>query len=130
MADLPKDMTFSNPRTEAMIEDWPFGSLRCRAKFWVERHPRRGMRVCRQTENKDRGWNKPKATSYAPSSVIVDGSDGRTYILSRSGYRWLHLMNGDMKYSHGMIPEDDPRFEATAALLAIVEQPAETGGAK
>ena len=78
--------TFSNPRTEAMIDNWPIGRQRCRCHFVVEtggKGRKGGQRVARTTENKTRtGWNKPKRTTYAQQFVIVGGDDGKTWLLS------------------------------------------------
>ena len=71
----------TNPRKEAMFDDWPFGNSRCRCKFYVET-TNRGQRVCRQTENKAKtGWNRPKKTTYSKQFVIVDGDDDKTYLV-------------------------------------------------
>ena len=114
---------FSNPRREAMIEDWPFGSMRCRARFVVEVDKKRGERVARYTENKTRtDWNKPKRTTYATRYVIVDGDDERTYLLSFSK-TWGHLVihQGDMKYTLAYLTAEDERFAELFRLIALSE---------
>jgi hypothetical protein len=118
-----KQLTFSNPRKEAMIEDWPIGRQRCRASFMVETHPTRGERVCRVTENKSRtGWNAPKRTTYGSKCVIVDGSDGRTYILDHSGdYGMITIRDGNMKHTKETVFADDT--ERFAELFLLVTDP-------
>jgi hypothetical protein len=49
--------------------------LRCKARYWIETHPKRGQRVMFQTTNpKVKGrevWNKVKASTYNPLRVLV-----------------------------------------------------------
>jgi hypothetical protein len=71
--------TFTNPRLEATFQDWPLGgSKRGPCTFVVEKHPKRGSRILRTTTG------KPKASTYSDLCAIVDGSDGRTYLLHYS----------------------------------------------
>ena len=70
-------ITFSNPRLHAEFNDWPSGRNRVRCVFTVERHPKRGYRFTRTTTG------KPKTDTYGGKCAIVDGSDGRTYLLQR-----------------------------------------------
>ena len=111
---------FSNPRREAMIDDWPIGRQRCRCWFQVER-TNRGERVARRTENKTRtGWNQPKRTTYGDRCAIVDGDDGRTWLLSyRNGAVCVWI--SDMQHTLCHVYADDPLF---AGLMALI------GGAK
>lgn len=74
-------LTFSNPRVLAEFADWPNGRNRVKCRFYVEHDLKRGFRVCRQTTDKNGQWCKPKMHTYASLSCIVDGSDGKTYIL-------------------------------------------------
>jgi hypothetical protein len=78
-------IVFSNPRLSAEFDDWPSGSVRVKCKFQVEQDPKRGWRVSRTTTDKHGTWCKPKVTTYGGPAVIVDGSDGRTYILQICG---------------------------------------------
>ena len=69
---------FSNPRKLAVIEDYPIGgSKRGRCTFEVESNGK-GERCLRTTSG------RPKADTYARAVVIVDGDNGRTYILKYS----------------------------------------------
>lgn len=118
-------MTYTNPRTEAVIDDWPIGRQRCRARFWVETDAKRGERVARTTENKTRtGSNKPKRTAYASRSVIVDGDDGRTYILQLGSH--IAVLCGDMQHSREIVFPDDERWPELVKLLGE-ERPAPSG---
>ena len=116
----PRFPTLSNPRGEAIIEDWPIGRQRCRARFTVERDPKRGQRVARETENKARtGWNAPKRSTYSTSAAIVDGFDGKTYFLTWSAeYGMITLHEGTMKYSTS-INESDPHWDEWLALVVL-----------
>ncbi len=69
-------VTFSNPRLVAEFTDWPSGGKRVPCRFAVEEHPSRGWRISRTTTG------KPKYTRYTGPACIVDGDDGRTYLLS------------------------------------------------
>ncbi len=112
-------MTYSNPRTEAIFTDWPFGrSLRCQCTFKVESTPR-GERVSRTTIDPRNGRvSAPKRTTYGRRMRIVDGDDGRTYILEAVHiYDWLQLWQSNLQYQHEMIRPDDPRFAEVQALL-------------
>ncbi len=110
---------FSNPRREVQVDDWPFGRHTCKARFVVESHPKRGERVSRVTENKTRtGWNKPKCTTYAPRQVILDGDDGRVYLLSATRYTpdMIVVTAGTMKYATYLRPGDALFAEALVCL--------------
>ncbi len=68
-------VTFSNPRNRAEINDYPLGgNKRGKCVFEVETN-KKGERCLRTTTG------KPKVDTYATSVIIVDGSDGQTYIL-------------------------------------------------
>ena len=71
-----------SPETAYVVDDYPYGfKLRCKARYWIETHPKRGQRVMFQTtnpkiENRE-VWNKVKASTYAPLYVLVlDDSNG------------------------------------------------------
>jgi hypothetical protein len=116
-------VTFSNPRTNAMIEDWPIGRQRCRARFEVEQKHGKGERVARYTENKARtGWNRPKRTTYADRFVIVDGDDGRTYLLADNRtYHAVTVWLGDMQHTSETVYacEDGARWRDLITLIGL-----------
>ncbi len=116
--------TLSNPRRETTIDDWPIGRQRCRCRFAVEAHPKRGERVARWTENKTRtGWNNPKKTTYATRFAIVDGDDGRTYLLSfNRDWGCIVLHAGDMKHHITTIRHDDGETEAWKMWLGLIKE--------
>ncbi len=100
----------SNPRTTAVIEDWPFGSKRVTATFECETN-KRGTRVNRVTTG------KPKRTTYFAKAVIVDGDDGKTYILSATGHGQIVLTPGTLKYPTYFY-EKDAEWDEYKPLLA------------
>src|SRR5258708_1693573 len=83
-------ITFANPRLHAEFTDWPLGgSKRGSCKFWIE-HGRRGWRAGRQTTG------KPKYHTYSGQAAIVDGSNGRTYLLQvAAGYGFISVYASD-----------------------------------
>jgi hypothetical protein len=51
--------------TAYLIEDYPYGRLRCRMKAWLEYREGKGFRYCTQTENpKNLRWNAIKHSTY------------------------------------------------------------------
>lgn len=114
------EITFSNPRLSATIENWPFGSKRTTARFEVSPRTKRGVRIGRQTRNKtDTGWNKPKLTVYAHQACIVDGSDGKTYLLMRSkNFPMVTVEQGTMNYNHCTAHHPSELFDTLTALLS------------
>ena len=100
--------TFTNPRTSLTVNDWPSGTHRTTASFYVETW--RGQeRVARTTKKRSGMWSKPVKTTCACRARIVDGSDGLTYIASYSPDS-IYIMRGTMKTSADYIRDDDPRF--------------------
>jgi hypothetical protein len=110
-------MKYSNPRKQAIIQDWPIGgNARGSAIFKIEAN-KRGERATRETEKRNGTWGKPKLGTYAQLTRIVDGDDGRTYVMSYGAYDMISIMRGDMKYSEETIHRGDERFEETLAML-------------
>jgi hypothetical protein len=105
------EMNYSNPRTEAVIEDWPSGKNRTTATFTVERNPKRGERAVRVTVG------KPKVLTFAKQARIVDGDDGKTYILENHG-GFVRVMRGTMDYeAEQPIFPSNPRYAELMALF-------------
>lgn len=89
-------LTFSNPRLVAEFDNWNCGGFTGKCRFQIEYRPKLGYRVLRTTTNRNGGWNKPKMSRYAGITCIVDGSDGKTYILQHiPNYRGVHVMAHD-----------------------------------
>lgn len=108
-------MQFSNPRRLAMFEDWPIGGAnRGKCVFKVE-VTARGERVLKTTTNKHGRWCKPKATTYSTKCAIVDGDDGRTYILHLSDYG-IHVRTHD-DMSAGYHGRDSEQFNLLHEMI-------------
>lgn len=109
---------FSNPRLSAEFPDWPNGGFTCQCKFAFEHHPSRGMRIVRTTTNKAGGWCKPKCDTYGGWGVIVDGADGKTYILqyAKHGYHHIYVKQHDFLHAECVHPGSE-RFEYLKALI-------------
>lgn len=114
----------TNPRLVAEFNDWPLGgSKRGYCKFAVEPATKRGVRISRVTTG------KPKYTTYAGKSAIVDGSDGRTYILQRIDiYNGVKAMRSDFMDAQ-LIPGQqsstayrDSQPELYNELIALITQ--------
>jgi hypothetical protein len=102
---------YTNPRLNAVIENWPHGSKRVTATFSIETHPQRGQRAIRTTTG------APKKLTFARQMRIVDGDDGRTYIAALSTYGHVTIHRGDMKFNHESVFESDPRYTSLRALF-------------
>lgn len=113
-------ITFSNPRLSATFNDWPSGSKRVTCVFNIEHHPKRGYRVTRTTTG------KPKTNTYGGRAAIVDGSDGRTYILQCAGmYDFIMVSASDFKNARkdvlGFEAPVWPRNEVFATLETLID---------
>lgn len=102
---------YTNPRLEAVIPDWPSGSRRVEARFTIEARPGKGERAVRVTTG------KPKVTTFASKTRIVDGDDGRTYIAKLSMYGNVTIMRGDLQLDEESIWPKDARFSEVRALF-------------
>lgn len=110
-------MNYTNPRLHAEIDGWPYGSLRTTAFFDIERSPR-GERAVRVTINpKTGGKSAPKSLTYGLRQRIVDGDDGKTYILSLSIYGNISVMQSNMQYQQESVYPEDARYAAMRELL-------------
>jgi hypothetical protein len=105
-------LIYSNPRLEAVIENWPHGGDRVTATFLIERVPGRGERAARRTTG------APKKLTYAKKARIVDGEDGRIYIAELTIFGHISITRGDMKSCEEAIFERDERYPAALALFA------------
>lgn len=113
-------MTYSNARTLAYFDDWPNGRHRVKCRFDVEFDGKKGERVARATTNKYGQWNKPKRTTYANRCAIVDGDDGKTYVLQESrNFRQICVMQSNLQYCEETIHEssDPERYSDLVDLL-------------
>lgn len=112
--------TYSNPRMQLTVNDWPYGSKRVKAEFFIEQAKGK-ERAVRVTENPKGGTNKPKKLTYSLKQRIVDGSDGRTYIAELTGYGAVSIRQSDMKHQEEYITGRDDRYPAMIALFEEVQ---------
>lgn len=121
---MPLTITFSNPRLVAVIEDYPLGgSKRGRCTFEIEQG-KRGYRAKRTTTG------KPKFATYAGKAAIVDGSDGRTYVLQHATpYDFIHIMRHDFMDATGtagqgaVFSKEADTFKTLADLIDAANRP-------
>lgn len=126
-ATTKQELTFSNPRLSAVFEDWPLGgSKRGRCVFSVEYKNGRGYRFVKQTTG------KPKYHTYGGACAIVDGSDGRTYLLQKAAqFDFIKVSQHDFIDAEGgaAFPAD-PRFETLNGLIEQANGARADGGMK
>lgn len=114
---IPK-LTFSNPRLAASFSDWPMGgSRRGNCKFAVEHNPKRGYRISRTTAG-----HNPKITTFGGKVAIVDGSDGKTYIVQHAGqFEFINVWRSDFMSEGAQFPKNSdaslPTFEELSSLI-------------
>ena len=111
-------MKFSNPRKLAEFSDWPIGGdNRGSCRFVVEAN-NKGERVSRTTTDKHGRWCKPKHSTYGRKQAIVDGDDGKTYILSINNAGFISVHRHDfMSANPSAIFAENPEYLATLELI-------------
>lgn len=58
--------------TAYMIDDYPYGRLRCKRRVWLESDAKRGFRFVAQTENPKNGrWNAPHKSTYTEVAACL-----------------------------------------------------------
>ncbi len=125
-------LPFSNPRLVAEFDDWPSGAARVKCRFAVEMGgPKLGgkWRVSRATTDKHGRWCKPKFTTFSfGPNAIVDGSDGKTYILrSHPTYGGVGVTASDLVHDANLpglssaVAYRDSSPELYATLLALID---------
>jgi len=113
-------ITYSNPRKSALFHDWPWGSkFKTTCSFAIEQSQTHGERAVRVVfDPKTNEPCAPKKLTFSVRQLIVDGDDGKTYILCKTIYGNISVMRSDMKFSHESIHERDERFPALMAMFA------------
>lgn len=107
--------TVSNPRKEDSIEDWPLGNGRRGTAEFTHETNNRGERISRVTPNRQGRPCKPKRSTYSESVRLVDGSDGKTHMLSFSS-GFVQVMSCDMQHSDFSVFAGDDNFEEYKAM--------------
>lgn len=117
-------LMFTNPRLKAEFDDWPSGRDRVKCKFEVEYTPKKGYRTSRTTQ-KDGRWCAPKYDTYGDKTVIVDGNDGRTYILKYvATIGCISILDHNFKTDSNQgwdVWNNNKTGERYAELMAIIE---------
>ena len=107
-------VNYSNPRLSTAIENWPSGSKRVMARFYIETSWR-GERAVRVTTG------KPVMLTFAKRMRIVDGDDGRTYIARDHGHGMVSIFRGDMKFqqeiAHASLDQGNGRYDELMKLF-------------
>jgi len=76
-----------------VVENYPWGFKKCKARFWIESVKRRGDRFVKQTQNPKTGlWCKPKKSTY--SNVII------AYINENNHLKGYYFSSGADKESY------------------------------
>jgi hypothetical protein len=116
-------VTFTNPRLVAEFNDWPMGgNKRGYCVFKIEHNSKRGYRHTRQTTG------KLKTATFGGKGAIVDGDDGRTYLIQFAGlYDFINVWKSDFPIkvageqvtgkAGGGIFREDARYEELKALI-------------
>ena len=112
-------MTYTNPRREAFVLDWPYGKLKTTASFTVETNPRRGERTDRTTVDPKNGRvNKPKFSTYSKRQLIVDGDDGQTYVAELTEFGQIYIRQGNLQYQEEVAFLSTERYDELLELFA------------
>jgi hypothetical protein len=113
-------VNYSNPRLEAVIDNWPIGAKRTTATFRIEAKKGKGERATRFTIDPKTGWpSATKVITFSKLARIVDGDDGRTYIARLTEYGFISVFRGDMQIEQESVWPKDERYAAIAALFSV-----------
>ena len=64
----------TSPESAVYVSSYPYGSLRCIMRYWIETSPKHGARLCSQTNNPKRPglyWNAPKKATYIDGIMVM-----------------------------------------------------------
>ncbi len=111
----------TSAETAYVVDDYPYGfTLRCKIRYWLEYHPKKGFRFISQTTNPKKSfevWNKPKASTYMRLGGVM-------YLDDKNHVHWHGISEYDDTdkirtflegYGHAM-----PK-EACAFLAAVIK---------
>ena len=112
-------MNYTNPRTQAVFEDWPWGAReRTTATFEIEKGSR-GERCVRTVVDPYSGRTaEPKKLTFSTKQRIVDGDDGKTYIACLTMYDHITIMQSNMKFQHASVPGSDACYGELRQLFS------------
>lgn len=112
----------SSMETAYVVDDYPYGGLRCQMRFWLETN-NRGTRLMKQTNNPKRYpaivWNNPKASTYSAGFAFL-------YLDENNHVQWIALSNRTDPHFFTRIwesdiwdlftPEEQQELKSTLAL--------------
>ena len=107
-----------SPETAYVVDDYPYGRLRCKIRYWLEVNSK-GTRFWSQTTNPKKAgevWNKPKASTYLVVGAMFLNEEGH---VTWSG---LSVYNGDQAqafldtYGEGLTEGEKERCKNLAGL--------------
>lgn len=65
MANTTPLTSYNSFENSYEIDNYPYGSLRCKKRYWIEKNKNKGERLVTCTQNPKTGkWNAPKADIY------------------------------------------------------------------
>lgn len=112
------ELEFSNPRLKAEFSDWPSGRDRVKCEFFVEDNGKKGVRVGRRTQ-KNGVWCKTKYDTYCKKAVIVDGNDGKTYLLILTNINSITVAYSDFMHKVSYSDGNDEYKKLLNLILSV-----------
>lgn len=86
--------TEKNP---VVVDNYPYGFLKCNARFYIESVKKRGDRFVKQTQNPKTGvWNKPKKSTYSAVLIAMTKENGHIT------YKSIDMNSSAEKYKQAM----------------------------
>ena len=111
MNQLTDTLTLSNPRRLYVAHNWPSGLKRVTREFGIQIDDAGRERALTWTTG------KPKYSKWCLHCRIVDGSDGKTYLVGLRR-RFAHLMDSNM----GFIDIGDSQSELFQVVTDLINQ--------
>ena len=122
MNQLTDTLTLSNPRRLYVAHNWPSGSKRVTREFGIQIDDAGRERALTWTTG------KPKYSCWYRDCRIVNGSDGKTYVVGFKTYnavpnatlksRVVNLIDANMN----IIDVGDPQSELFRVILDLINQ--------
>ena len=81
---------YASEDTAFLIESYPYGSLRCQMKVWIET-TKQGQRAVTMTSNPKKPylvWNKPHKSTYSMITIMFLDDNGHVKFDGLSQYAW------------------------------------------
>jgi len=87
------------------VNNYPYGFLKCNARFYVESVKKKGDRFVKQTQNpKTKVWNKPKKSTYSAVIIVFRKDNGHIT------YKSIDMNSSAEKYKQAMETLKDFEF--------------------